>query len=341
MTRKVVKILFYLFYLGTAVVFLLEFSLRAAQGFFFAAPDYLQVDEELGTTLRPNLHHYVGIGKDRNLLQHNSLGLRGEELRADKPDLRIFMIGDSYTYGWGTNNDGTMCAQLEKALKKDGIDAEVLNLGVGGYSTMQTYLRYKRFQELKPDIVVYMFCENDPEDNLEFLNGEKVPHAPENHRNWLRIVLRRHSLLYSSLTRKQLLMGKRVDWDKHEKTFAEIGRPKYKPNIANSELTFAYTDSIASLSAKLGAGFYIGFIGHYLNELIDANEVQFSSKNNYYANKFSKKGYNIIPPPQGLLKYEGNTKILRGDVPFMGHFNSKGYQIWSNSIYQEIISVVD
>jgi len=342
--KKAIKILFYLFYLGVFVIFLLEFTLRAAQGFFFAAPDYLQVDEEFATTLRPNLHHYVGIGKHRNLLHHNTIGLRGEEVREDKPELRIFMIGDSYTYGWGTNNSGTMAVQLEESLRKDGIDAEVLNLGVGGYSTTQTYMRFKRFQHLKPDIVVYMFCENDPEDNLAFLRGEKVPHSPEHHRNWLRIILRRHSLLYSSITRKQLLMGKRVDWDKQEKTSAEVVHSKnkpYKPYKLNSELTFAYTDSIASLTSTLGAKFYIGFIGHYLNELIAENEVHFSSKNYYYANQFSEKGYNIIPPPQGLLKYEGNTKILRGDVPFMGHFNSEGYQLWSNSIYQEIKPVVD
>ena len=80
-------------------------------------------------TLRPNLVQTVGVGRHRLALRHNQLGLRGPDVRSDDPELRVVLIGDSYTYGWGTSNPGTIARQLEALLRKAGRDAEVLNLG--------------------------------------------------------------------------------------------------------------------------------------------------------------------------------------------------------------------
>lgn len=60
----------------------------------------------------------------------NGLGFRGDEAALDKTrGYRIVAIGDSFTYGWGVNNEDTWCECLERGLNEAGLDAEVLNLG--------------------------------------------------------------------------------------------------------------------------------------------------------------------------------------------------------------------
>jgi len=48
----------------------------------------------------------------------NSLGYRGSEIPLEKPadELRIFVAGDSYTFGSFVDNDETLPAQLESSL---------------------------------------------------------------------------------------------------------------------------------------------------------------------------------------------------------------------------------
>lgn len=60
----------------------------------------------------------------------NSLGFRDAEVPLRKTvQVRIAAIGDSFTYGWGVNIEDTWCKRLERNLREQGLDVEVLNLG--------------------------------------------------------------------------------------------------------------------------------------------------------------------------------------------------------------------
>ncbi|MFH1733324.1 MAG: SGNH/GDSL hydrolase family protein, partial [bacterium] len=182
---------------------LLELLLRASQGWYFEAIDLYQVDEILGIAMRPSISQSIGIGDMRFSVSHNSSGLRGAEVREDDPELRIFLIGDSYVYGIGTDNDGTISYQLENMMKQTGIDAEVLNLGCGGYSTVQAYYMLQKYKHLNPDVVLYLFCDNDPIDNIKFLTGVNKRRSPKTYRSWWRIALRRHSMVWNVIQHKR------------------------------------------------------------------------------------------------------------------------------------------
>lgn len=99
-------------------------------------------------------------------IQTNSMGFRGAEisLKKDNHVRRILVLGDSLVMGWGVPVEKTIPYLLEQKLNADGIEYEVVNLGVGNYNTtMEVELFKKRGLDLDPDMVILVFFVNDPE----------------------------------------------------------------------------------------------------------------------------------------------------------------------------------
>ncbi len=94
----------------------------------------------------------------------NSLGLRDQEV-GPKQGERILILGDSYTCGYGVEQNETFPDLLEQKL-----GVEVINGGVGGWELIHQ-LHYARahLAELKPDLVVLaLFTGNDLIGNLDW-----------------------------------------------------------------------------------------------------------------------------------------------------------------------------
>ncbi|HNV85778.1 MAG TPA: SGNH/GDSL hydrolase family protein [Candidatus Omnitrophota bacterium] len=69
--------------------------------------------------------------------------------------LRIAIFGDSFTHGDDVAFEDTWGYVLEKKLRSTGLNAEVLNFGVGGYGIDQSFLRWEKMGRLhKPKIVI-------------------------------------------------------------------------------------------------------------------------------------------------------------------------------------------
>lgn len=78
--------------------------------------------------------------------------------------VRIVTLGDSITKGYrpGVKMDETFSAYLQEMLKKEGIEAEVVNVGIGGERTDQALARLARdVLAKKPKIVTIMYGAND------------------------------------------------------------------------------------------------------------------------------------------------------------------------------------
>jgi lysophospholipase L1-like esterase len=96
----------------------------------------------------------------------NSKGLRDREFSYEKPPgkLRIMMLGDSFTVGWGAKFEETFPKRIERLYADRGIQAEVINTGVGNYNTIQEVEYYlTEGYKYNPDIVVLNFTFNDAE----------------------------------------------------------------------------------------------------------------------------------------------------------------------------------
>jgi len=155
----------------------------------------------------------------------NSKKLRDVEIpyKRSIDTLRVLMLGDSLTFGWGVDFDKTTSKLLEKKLNEDGIKSEVINAGVGNYNTsMEVAYFFSEGKKYNPDIIVLNYFINDVELTPKYDNG------------WLA----RNSFAYVFLTsRIDILMrqlGLRPDWEKYYSDLydkASLGRIKTEKSI--------------------------------------------------------------------------------------------------------------
>ena len=105
----------------------------------------------------------------RTDIRINSLGLRGGEIPA-KPEggYRILSLGDSIVAAFEVAESETFMALAEKKLRnRTGAEIEVINAGVRGYGTDQSYLYFKdRGHALDADLVVFTHSVNDFFNNV-------------------------------------------------------------------------------------------------------------------------------------------------------------------------------
>jgi lysophospholipase L1-like esterase len=94
----------------------------------------------------------------------NQLGLRDRGLdRKRDGELRILLLGDSITLGWGVAAEETFGRRLESILESRlARRVRTVNGGVGGYNTVQEYAFLKaHVAEIEPDLVLLLYLHND------------------------------------------------------------------------------------------------------------------------------------------------------------------------------------
>ena len=133
----------------------------------------------------------------------NNYGFRGKDIVIDKTEgiKRIFMVGDSFTFGVGAEEDETIPYLFEENLKKQGMEVEVINAGVGHSSPMIYYLKLRDiYMKFKPDFVVLLLDFSDLRDDwrnkrqaVYDSNGRLLsfdPNLINGKRDWWRIIRR-------------------------------------------------------------------------------------------------------------------------------------------------------
>jgi hypothetical protein len=120
---------------------------------------HTQYDEEIGWINVPNLSIDDMYGR-RSFIT-NSMSFRNDkDFSFSVPDnkVRVICTGDSFTMGYGVDNDDVWCAVLEDIDNR----IEAVNLGQGGYGVDQAYLWYKRnSSKLEHDIHLFAFIAPD------------------------------------------------------------------------------------------------------------------------------------------------------------------------------------
>ncbi len=103
--------------------------------------------------------------------QTNELGFRDKPISEKTPNLfRILCVGDSVTFGTGVTNEETFSNVLEEMLQEyaqPGVTIDVINMGVSAYNARNIRGQLEEYLPvLKPDVVVYVFVENDLDDSV-------------------------------------------------------------------------------------------------------------------------------------------------------------------------------
>lgn len=180
------RILFRLLILGLSLfagLTLAELALRRfwpQESFFVGRGMYLP-DPDAGHVLKPN------HGTAYDPIRINSHGFRDREYPMEKPAgvYRIACIGDSFTFG-ATLIEDTYVKKLEKLFAASPVTwaVEVINLGVNGYNTRQSFALLEKFgMRFDPDLVILGFYlgndieENESDIEFEVVDGElTAPH---------------------------------------------------------------------------------------------------------------------------------------------------------------------
>jgi len=116
---------------------------------------FARYDSTLGWTGKENVQDDFLWMDVSHRVRQNRYGCRGGEYpfgRTGKP--RLLVLGDSYAWGFGVEEQQLFTSLLERNRNRD---VEVVNLGVSGYGTDQEYLLWKnKGHQWKPDQVLLL-----------------------------------------------------------------------------------------------------------------------------------------------------------------------------------------
>lgn len=170
--------------LGSIVLTLccVELALRVL-GLSF--PVFMQPNDMIGWSYYPDVEGY-SVHEATIWVKINADGFRDRHHERVKPSsmFRIAVVGDSFTEGSNVAFEDTFPTVVERELascsmfKKQGV--EVLNFGVSGYGTAQSYLLLRQHVlSYQPDLVVLAFYNgNDVADNSIVLSTETQKGRP-------------------------------------------------------------------------------------------------------------------------------------------------------------------
>lgn len=93
----------------------------------------------------------LGFKRDELLYQINSDGFKGPEIVKTHRSFRILTIGDSCTFG-SLFDKYSYPRVMERELREQGRDVEVINAGVEGYHPKNVLLNIEKLKALRPEI---------------------------------------------------------------------------------------------------------------------------------------------------------------------------------------------
>lgn len=138
-------------------------------------------DPEMVYSLYPDQVGIAATPLYRVTVQTDAKGMRAcpaieSRFPAEAAEHRIFIMGDSFTEGWGVQCDESYAMQLQIAL---GGDWKVWNGGVHGGSVSYYVLRLRHYQaELHPDTLIVQLFDNDLDDLDQFARFTAMGAAP-------------------------------------------------------------------------------------------------------------------------------------------------------------------
>lgn len=137
----------------------------------------------------------------------NADGFRNKKALADIKPGSILLIGDSFTEGYGVDENDTFAAQLNRLMKKNGVNADVYNAGQSDSGIVHYLAKYRHFfakNDKIKTIVVGLMVANDlinnmPVDIMEEGRIGTPMHVGNSFKYKIKIFLAENSIVYNSL----------------------------------------------------------------------------------------------------------------------------------------------
>jgi lysophospholipase L1-like esterase len=137
--------------------------------------EYRVPDPRFGWVLAPGANYVNRLPEEAVPVSYNADGWRDQPRAQDKAKgvMRVLVLGDSFMEAYSVRFEDALPARLERLIGTAERRVEVINLGVGGYGTLQEYLVFNAVgRGYQPDVVVLaMFLGNDLIDNSQELTS--------------------------------------------------------------------------------------------------------------------------------------------------------------------------
>jgi lysophospholipase L1-like esterase len=340
--------------------FMLEIFLEVT-----AAPGCKQGDPIYDHSYIPNCVSTFKTGEWDTAVKINSQGLRDDEILPKQEDeLRILMLGDSFTWGYGVEKEETFSDLLEQHLKKGGMNANVINAGATSYSPTLEYLFLKnKGIEYKPDVVILNLDLSDLQD--DYIREQKAQYDASGE---LIAVYNpdKDGFIYNFRKRIQitnLINGIFVGIDKmmappteinysfmHDVAYDRYGITRDQP-LENEEehwnRTFSYINKIKALCDENNITFVLSIypyghqisteewkVGRHNSGLLD--DQVYSDRAEKIIQQYAQENDLIF-----ISMFSGFRKAEAASAPlyftYDGHFNQHGHQVAAEILQAELI----
>ena len=275
-----------------------------------------------------------------------------DEVRNEEGAARILVLGDSFVFGNAVDYHESVPYLLERKLNAMmDKNAEVVNLGMGGFSTTEEYLVFKEYGiNYKPDLVLVGFYINDFQDSLNFKERQYAKKSA-----FERIVFKSMLVNWAYWRIKTSHLGNKLTYyfglNFHTQTAHRfeisllhneyLGDPRAKEAIF---LTFRSLRDINQLSEQIGAKLVVFYIPAKWQ--VDPKSYEMMQET------YSLQGLELdTDRPQKLLSaflekegisFVDYTDAFRDARPqqlywkYDWHFNQEGYSLLADIISEDI-----
>lgn len=162
MLKKVIRLVLFL----TVIFFIFEIGLRIfhpaelgpVKFSFHKDLGFIPVPNQSGSNYIPDVYNYsfTNDASGRRITSQT-------KMEASQIKKRILLLGDSFTYGIGVDDEETFAYKFQQMVSEDGI--QIANGGIQGMGTDYALKYYRAFkEEVKPDVVIYFAHFNDALD---------------------------------------------------------------------------------------------------------------------------------------------------------------------------------
>jgi lysophospholipase L1-like esterase len=278
----------------------------------------LSYDPQLTYTLKKNSVYDHKNLEFTNKIIVNEMGLRDNSAALKGPD--IICLGDSYTMGWGVEQEQPYPKLIQRAT-----GLKVLNAGITSYGTVRELMLLKRLDTSNLKYLIIQYCYNDWMENKAFLDSNR--YIPSGSQKTLDRTFRSYRLARKYFPFKYTLtwlrMAVRNQFFKQKNTkepLAWIRSLNYVPGAANSFLQILTNSGLNFSKLKIiviDTNRYPAYEHHWL----EAVEKQLQS--NVYGNNERQSIHFVKFPELNNQKYF---------YPLDNHLNPAGHELIAKKI---------
>jgi len=251
-------------------------------------------------------------------IKTNSNGFRDYEhpIKKDNNTFRIFVLGDSITFGWGVTLNDTFTKLLERKLNllkplKNYSKYEVINSGIGNYNTaMELTLLKEKGLKYEPNLIILQFYVND------------VEVTPK--KSKLRVL--EYSYFYIFLWDKYTNARVRFSGNDYKKYYSSL----YEKDFIGKSNTEKAVNEIIRISKDKTIPILIVIFPEFHN----FEDYPFKEANEFINQIANSNNVSVLDLLPAYQNYEPKTLwVSQEDV----HPNSLGHEIAADQIYGKLI----